>query len=318
MKKNRANPQGITCEELALRLRKWATEYLLGEDTVSPYPLDEFEVTLIPLAIVQRERPATPKPANVFSDLRELVQSAPRDVSRSVTTIHQSESLIESLRAELSKLAHEGSAEAAESLARLARDATADLSSLGRDRCELVRQFSPEWPVWPVLYDGRPDTLDTIQGEFAKLLIGTQAAQRHHRPSDQPSDDQPFRHEVAKYAQRIGRVLLILKANEHELRIAFGRRPGSCPDWLRELIWLPPLTKDTAADWFNVGWKILSEGSGGNVSSILELAPVGASNAKFAESRATTSRGEGGPHTSRRNSAIRKALCKAFISRFGN
>ena len=69
---------------------------------------------------------------------------------------------------------------------------------------------------------------------------------------------------------------------------------------------------------FEVGWEALQDATGGNVSSIPELAELGKSSADYGRSMAITQRGRLGKQTSRVETQIHRELKKAFLVRFGN
>lgn len=211
-----------------------------------------------------------------------------------------------------------GSAKAVETLAFFALKAANELHELARKRRDLVKPVAEKWFGWPVIFDPHPDALKELVDEMTALGVATKSPERRRAKwSNRPAKDQPNRAAVGKYANRIGHVLKTIHGDGN-LASALHDNPAGWPDWIVSTVKLPPLRKDTAPQWFDVGWQMLTVAAGGDVTTLQELAPVGESNRRYAKRLATTAKGKSSPQTSRQASDIRKTLRKAFLARFGN
>lgn len=211
-----------------------------------------------------------------------------------------------------------GSVKAVETLASYALNAANELSELGRRRKELVKPVAERWSLWPAVYNPHPDDSKELEAEMVTLGVATKSPERRRAKwSNRPAKDQPNRAAVGKYANRIGHVLMRIH-RDGNLTQVLRNNPAGWPGWIVSTVQLPPLRKDTAPQWFDVGFQMLAEAAGGDVTTLQDLVPVGESNTHYAKRRATSAKGKNGPQTSRRESDIRKALKKAFLARFGN
>jgi len=307
-----------TPEALTAAVCEWTYDQLRGEKPHQPFPMTDVEVNpfsrTAPIKPKSRRAPATNE---LLARLQKLTQAEAHDDSDSVATIHEVGDLIKHLQAGLVALAEKDSPHAAQTLAHSALDAVESLSQLGHSKPELVKTFSRSWSVWPVLYDGRPTILEAIEQQLADLEVGTQSAQRHGRPSDQSSPEQPYRHVAAEYAKRIGFTLQQIHADAQrvEFIVRFTKkRRCLCPEWILRLVGLPPLTKESARDWFDVGWDALKESSLGSPANIKELGPIGETNAAERKRAKYSARIQ----EQAREKQIRSRLRDAFCVRFGN
>lgn len=211
-----------------------------------------------------------------------------------------------------------GSWKAVETLAFFTLKAANELSELGRRRKELVKPVAERWAIWPAVYDPHPDALQELEAEMMALGVATKSPERRRAKwSNRPAKDQPNRAVVGKYANRMLHTLQQIQFDGN-LNQVVRHNPTGWPKWIVSTVILPPLQKETAPQWFEAGWQLLTEAAGGDVTTLQALAPVGESNTLYAKRLATTLKGKSSPQTSRRKGDIRKALRKAFLARCGN
>lgn len=212
----------------------------------------------------------------------------------------------------------EGDPKAAEIFAMLALKAAVELREMTRRQPKLMKPIAERFGAWPVPYVPQTDARSELDEEMKSLGVATQSLKpASGRWSNRAAEHQPFRKPVGEYANRMGYLIDTLRADK-TLGLVLRNNAVGWPNWAVQATQLPNRTPETMPQWFDVGWQILIESCGGDLETIPGLYPVGQSNAEYAKRQATTSKGKGGKHKSRYESDIKKALYKAFLSRFGN
>jgi len=194
-----------------------------------------------------------------------------------------------------------------------------------KDSLPLVQAEASKQDYWPVPYSPDPFAIRRLETTIEKIGLG----KHHYRKL--VGVRRSHKSLAGIYAERMGSTLAQMyfghgfkfylsqqalgmetRHREEHLSVQGWRV------WMTRLCQLPELTQDSAPAWFEIGWQILKDATGGNVASNPELAELGKSNADYARRNATTSRGQLGKKTSRIESQIKKLLRKAFLARFGN
>ena len=230
---------------------------------------------------------------------------------------------------------------AREAVARLAfhsLKSANELEKLSRRNLEVVKPIAKLWGTFPVAYSPHKDRKRELEKLAENLCIGSNAPENVWNQRASFGDNQSA---LGIYAIRAmqsvlrpirdgsplrGRLLtevrggmlrsmdtVPLTKEERRLLIARG-----WPAWILDTVDLPPITQGTARLWAKAGWAALKEAAGNDLTSIPELAAKGESNARYAQSRATTKKGKTGNQKSRKETQIQKLFIKSFISRFGS
>ena len=233
---------------------------------------------------------------------------------------------------QLAALAASGDRKAVESLAMVGAHSASKLEQLARAKPALVRSVASALPWWPVLLSPHKENQAEQIALLDDLKVATATPERMRgrwRNAETPTKTKKgFRHVNGKYVVWIGQTLRLVHANR-PLREAVRRDAGGIvaakhtagidispawPKWVADAVALEPLTRATAPAWFKVGWKMLLALTGGDVTTIQGLRPVGQSNADFQKDLKRSERIQ----ESQRQQGIRKALRLAFLERFGN
>jgi hypothetical protein len=229
-----------------------------------------------------------------------------------------------------------GSRKAVERLAARSLGSAIALLKLTRSNLDLVKPVARQWCMWPVAYNPHWNSKKEMEEMIKKLEVGRVAPENMQgKWSNVNTEGQPFKKVLGTYAARIMQHVLRplhdiptmrqrlvaearmdisflgnpppLTGEEKERLIAQG-----WPRWIVDLVNLPPFSNEAAKDWFEVGWAALKEMTGGNVTSIKELRPIG-------ESRAKEWRAQGASvaqQENQRECGIHDQLRKSFLHRF--
>ena len=323
-------------------LAAWASRFLLGSgrEPSLAYPLRGAKVMLRRgeegrLVLPKAKQPARPRPPLSIQETREKIVALDKTLARARVLAEgitnrgnipeeQLAQHFQELLATFSRFAAEQLVAAAEHssapraavrrLAISARTAVAELTELGRRRTELVKPVAEIFPAWPVNYMPHHDWLDDLKSEMDDLGVGTRSPERvRAKWSNRAAKDQPHRATVGRYANRIRLVLARIQL-DGTLRFALEHNHSGWSEWMKSAVSLPPLCKDTAKQWFAVGWEILKEAGGGTASAIPELRPVGESGATYRKRRGDSIKVQ----EQLREKQICSRLREAFLTRFGN
>jgi len=184
-------------------------------------------------------------------------------------TAHAMEAQIASEISDLEFLITNGNRDAIAALARLARTATAKLSSLTPANINLLKELACRRVNWPVLRGGSSLHSDD-DAQFKQLAVGTCL------PFD-PEMIPGLKKKSHKGATRIA-VELLCRLNDWRTRVdgeIYWGRPLIGTEAEMQARQLKPFSPNTLSDWFQLAWEIVLEEHGGHPEMNPELRSLG-------------------------------------------
>lgn len=215
------------------------------------------------------------------------------------------------LLARLASSHHKGVAQAAvNQLASAAVKAAIELEQLSfrEDIFPLVQTAARQMPFWAAVYSPLPKDQRELKKRMEKLGVGIR--QPRKPKGARWNNDENI---AGQFANQIGSVLCTIHFNEC-LQQTFWKKANGIqtqeqwesrlesfgwPRWIVRLHSLPKLTKESAPDWFEIGWDALQEAASNKVCSLPALKILGKTSAGYCDKH-----------------QIEERLRKAFISRF--
>ena len=189
---------------------------------------------------------------------------------------------------ELQAIAAAGNEDALGALVARLHDAISWLYGFPYRQPELVRKIARQKFDWPVLLANHSQVAKDNQEYIARIQLG----------EDCPYYSKSQRWGIGKWEGKWSTATIwamkiqeTIEANKGCMVFAtpFVSRPeykqwwDAIPQWAKDCATLPPLTNDTAAKWFKVGWVAILEYSNGKPEDVPELAALGAHRAKKSE-----------------------------------
>jgi hypothetical protein len=152
---------------------------------------------------------------------------------------------------------------------------------------ELVAKIASQRFAWPVLLARHPGFARETNGFLKRIQLGE--ACPYYSKSNQWGIGWGGKISVATlWAEGIHATI---EANRSHLRIAkrLGRNNElkaewkKIPQWAKDCLTLKPLTRDTAPQWFEVGWQAILDETNGKPESVPELRALGEHRAQHSE-----------------------------------
>jgi hypothetical protein len=194
---------------------------------------------------------------------------------------------------ELAARAAAGEADAVEPLYELAVSATTQLGNLARRAPELVRPIAVGWPVFPVVSSPKDERTRSAKKLLASLGVANGLGREYSPKSRWSLENTPTQYAVAmQFTIHFNRRLFQLQRSElsaderEQLDRETARFPGVYrraivfPAWVERAARLPEFNRDSAAEWFEVGWLALMEKTDNHPENVKELRLLGQYRAK--------------------------------------
>lgn len=205
-----------------------------------------------------------------------------------------------------------------------------ELSSTRTDDMAIVAMDCEEWPA---TVSKHPDWKIRNERMINAIRLGAALLPRNPKISGEPSEDQPYRHILHIYSNRLIDVLTAARGwtrkinkvksksksgSERQGRHIGSGKPKQTPlgelEWLRNAADLAELDADCAMKWFEVGWQALKFLSDRNPQYLPGLANVGRYKTEYRGRRGRRTAAE---QRADKNDGIKTRLKDIFEKRFG-
>ncbi len=155
-----------------------------------------------------------------------------------------------------------------------------------------LQSYARKSACWPMLVALRPQRMKEIQNHLKRLGVGTESeiatgenarwgVAKHKGQSDKGYST------ATMYALAIVNTIHCNRARLPIAQILNGRELSAdwqkIPQWAKDCLTLPPLTKDTASKWFAIGWQAILEKTNSHPEDVSELRVLGEHRAKKSE-----------------------------------
>jgi hypothetical protein len=253
----------------------------MNEKPLTPAELEALEMRNA-LREIEHEPFAVPIPAK---DLPEPKPPAYRtEKERKFGIVLASVSAREALN-NLQALASSGDKEARDSLLELLCSAVGKLETFTYQHPELAREKARVLPLWPVCVSLHPLVMKDTRALLKRLEVGTASEIRHSAGArwgigwgGVVSTATVWAGAIVETIRRNRTRMESVKRCYQQLRKRWPKETAAkwrkIPQWAKKCRTLPPLSKATAPQWFEIGWQVILEHTNGKPEDVPELAAL--------------------------------------------
>jgi len=175
----------------------------------------------------------------------------------------------------LHEYAVEGDVEALSELSDMIETVVGRLNGL---KPEFVRQVARKRVLWPVLAGQHPLQIEAVSKALTALQVGEETEWKK-----QARWGVGWGGGLSVASREAICLVGLLKANARLGRVVTKADWRNWPQWAKACCTLPTLTKDTAANWFEIGWQAILEETNSRPEDVPELRALGEYRAKHSE-----------------------------------